>query len=96
MSGFPGALARIGLVERRPKACKHRKLSAENLALFEEQATLHAGLLTYKQLAHRAGMTIGSVRGLMAELIREKRAGVNRVRRGTNESQSEETEAGLM
>lgn len=80
MSGFPGALARLGFVARTPRATRHRILDAEGLALLDSQATLHAELLTYQELAHRSGMTLGSVRQLMSQLIREKRAGIARVR----------------
>lgn len=81
MSGFRGALTRMGLVQRAPRACTHRKLSTEMLALFQEQAGLHARLLSYADLAELSGLTLGSVRGLMALMIRERRMGIERTRK---------------
>lgn len=90
MSGFATVLREVGL-RKRPlkKSCRHRKLTEEMLALFQVEAQKHADLMAYDELARRSGMTLGTVRSLMAQLIREKREKTDSVHRGTKMSELE-------
>lgn len=70
---------------RRPvkRMRTHYKLTPEGLALMLEQAEKRIAVLNYDQLALRTGLTRGSAKVLMRELIHEKRRGLQIVRRGT-------------
>lgn len=73
----------------RRRISRHRKLKDDVLAVFIAEARKHAELLPYDQLEQMSGLTRGSVRVLMADLIREQRSGDGRVRRGTDFKQPE-------
>lgn len=93
MSGFPTierrrkTLEEIGL-KAAPVECVHRKLTEEALALFLSEAQKHVDLLSYDELAERANISRGTVRTLMAQLIREKREGIERKRMVRKSSES--------
>lgn len=70
---------------RRPvkRMRTHYKLTEAGLALMLEQAERRLAVLNYDQLAEQTGLTRGSAKVLMRELIHEKRRGLQVVRRGT-------------
>lgn len=67
----------------RPRIVRHRKLTAEALALFEHEADLIVAQKSYDELAALSGLTLGSVQQVMAQLIRERRQKIEVVHRGT-------------
>lgn len=62
----------------------HRKLTEKQLTMLTEQARLRACLVGYPVLAYECGLSHGSIKQLMADLIREERRGWGRVRRGAD------------
>ena len=72
------------------RAHRHRKLTDAMLRRLREQARLHAEIVPYPTLACECGITHGSLKQLMAQLIAEEREGRAIVRRGTNPSALED------
>lgn len=73
----------------RRRVSRHRVLSDANLAWMQEQALKrveierrYSELPNYDQVAERTGLTRGSARVMMAQLMREIRSGETRMRRG--------------
>jgi hypothetical protein len=67
---------------KRRRIARHRKISDDGLANFRAEVEKIMALKTYKQLANESGLTLGSTQQLMAQLLREARAGQIVVHRG--------------
>lgn len=67
---------------------RHPKLTAEGMELMLEQASLTVRKLSRAEISRRTGLTPNSVRALLVQLVREKRAGSKVVHRGTAQRHS--------
>ena len=84
---LPAALVALGITQRKPRDARHRKLTEAMLSLLQEEARKRAFLLSYDDLTARTGLSRGSLRVLMGQLIREAKTGKARVHRGTDRGQ---------
>jgi hypothetical protein len=80
-------LESLGLKQRPVRPARHRKLTEAMLSLLTEEARKRASLQTYSYLAEQTGLSRGSLRVLMGQLIREQKTGATRVHRGTDRGQ---------
>lgn len=73
----------------------HRKLTTAQIERLHKEAVIRVNLTSYKQLAAETGLAHGSIKQLMAQLMRELKKGSVRLHCGTDRSELAAVELGL-